>query len=43
MHDGGWFGMGGMGSYWLVPVLIVVLGILAWTIFARRRPGDGAR
>ena len=40
MHDGGWFGMGG-GTYWLIPVLIVVLGILAWGIFARRRSRDG--
>lgn len=36
MHDGGWFGMGGMGSYWLIPVLVVVIVILAWA-FARRR------
>jgi hypothetical protein len=39
MHDGGWFGMG-WGGYWLVPTLIVVLAILAWGIFARRRSRD---
>ncbi len=38
MHDGGWFGMGGMGSYWQVPVLIVVLVAVAW-LLARRRSG----
>ena len=39
MHDGGWFGMGG-AEYWLIPVLIVVLVILAWS-FARRRSRVG--
>jgi hypothetical protein len=39
MHDGGWFGMGGMGLYWQIPVLIAVLVILAWA-FARRRSRD---
>ncbi len=41
MHGGeGWFGMGG-GEYWLIPVLIVVLVVLAFGIFARRRSRDG--
>jgi hypothetical protein len=39
MHDGGWFGMGGMGLYWQIPVLIVVLVICAG-LFARRRSRD---
>lgn len=36
MHDGGWFGMAGMGLYWQLPVLIVVVVLVAW-FFARRR------
>ena len=40
MHDGGWFGMGG-AEYWLVPVLLVVLVIVALGLFARRRSQDG--
>ena len=40
MHDGGWFGMGG-AEYWLIPVLIVVLVIVALGLFARRRSRDG--
>lgn len=40
MHDGGWFGMGGMGLYWSVPVLILVVVMVAW-MFARRRSGNG--
>jgi len=40
MHDGGWFGMGGMGLYWQLPILLLVIAMLAW-FFARRRPGDG--
>jgi hypothetical protein len=40
MHDGGWFGMGGMGLYWLLPVLIVIGVLVAWAI-SRRRPGGG--
>jgi hypothetical protein len=40
MHDGGWFGMGGMALYWQIPLLIVVLVILAWAL-ARRRSRDG--
>ena len=40
MHDGGWFGMGGMGLYWLLPVLIVIVVLVAWTI-SRRRSGGG--
>lgn len=40
MHHGGWFGMDGMGSYWLIPVLIVVIVIVA-VLLARRRSGDG--
>lgn len=39
MHDGGWFGMGGAGLYWLIPVLLVVLVILVWLV-ARRRSRD---
>ncbi|HVS16154.1 MAG TPA: hypothetical protein VMV46_19730 [Thermoanaerobaculia bacterium] len=38
MHDGGWFGMSGMGLYWLLPVLIVVVVMAAWML-SRRRPG----
>jgi hypothetical protein len=40
MHDGGWFGMGGMGLYWLLPVLIVIGVLVAWAI-SRRRTGGG--
>lgn len=32
---GDWFGMGGMGFYWL-PVLIVVVVVVAW-LFTRGR------
>ncbi len=32
--------MGGMGGYWLVPALIVVLVVFA-VLFARRRSRDG--
>jgi hypothetical protein len=39
MHDGGWLGMGGMGSYWLVPALIVVLVVLALLLVRRSREG----
>jgi hypothetical protein len=39
MHDGGWLGMGGMGSYWLVPALIVVLVILGFALVRRRSRG----
>jgi hypothetical protein len=39
MHDGGWLGMGGMGSYWLVPALIVVLVVFALLFFRRSRDG----
>ena len=39
MHDGGWLGMGGMGSYWLVPVLIVVLVGFALLLVRRSRDG----
>lgn len=41
MHDGGWLGMGAMGLYWLVPVLIVLVVIAAWMPFRRR--SDGGR
>jgi len=37
MHDGGWMGMGGMGSYWLVPALIVVLVAFAVLLVRRSR------
>jgi len=40
MHDGGWFGMGGMGLYWQLPVLIAVVVIVAW-LFASRRSRSG--
>ena len=40
MHDGTWFGMGGMGLYWSVPVLILVVVMVAW-MFSRRRTRDG--
>jgi hypothetical protein len=39
MHDGGWLGMGGMGSYWLVPVLLIVLVVFALPYFRRSRGG----
>jgi cytochrome c-type biogenesis protein CcmH/NrfF len=38
MHDGDWFGMGGMGLYWQIPVLILVVVMVVW-MFARRRSG----
>jgi heme exporter protein D len=37
MHHGGWFGMGGMGFYWQLPVLIVVVVLVAWFLASRRR------
>jgi len=40
MHDGGWLGMGGMGFYWLLPVLIGLVVIVAW-MYSRRRSGGG--
>jgi hypothetical protein len=40
MHDGGWFGMGGMGLYWQLPVLIVIVAMVAW-LLARRRSAGG--
>jgi hypothetical protein len=39
MHEGGWMGMGGMNSYWLVPVLIVVIAIFALALIRRSRGG----
>ena len=39
MHDGGWLGMGGMGSYWLVLALIVVLVVFALLLVRRSRDG----
>ncbi len=39
MHDGGWFGMGGMWLYWSVPILIVV--VVAFWMFSRRRSAGG--
>ena len=38
MHGGGWFGM---GLYWQLPILILVVVMVA-LLFARRRSG-GAR
>lgn len=38
MHDGSWFGMGGMGGYWSIPALIVV--VVVALLFARRRSRD---
>jgi len=40
MHHGGWLGMGGMGLYWQLPVLILVVVALVWA-FSRRRSRDG--
>lgn len=40
MHDGAWFGMGGMGLWWSIPFLIVVVVVAIW-IFSRRRSGGG--
>jgi hypothetical protein len=40
MHDGGWLGMGGMGSYWLVPALLIVLVVFALLYFRRSRGGS---
>jgi len=42
MHDGGWLEMSGMGSHWLVPVLIVVLAVVAWGLCATTRSRDNA-
>lgn len=36
MHDGGWFGMGGMGYYGWIPVLVIVALILVWSVGRRR-------
>ena len=38
MHDGAWFGMG--GGYWVLPVLIVAIAMVAW-MYSRRRSGSG--
>ena len=40
MHDGGWFGMGGGGRYWQLPVLILVIVMVAW-MFSRGRSRRG--
>ena len=41
MHDGGWlFGMGGMGLYWQLPILILVIVMVAWAV-ARRSSKEG--
>ena len=40
MNDGGWFGMGGMGLWWAVPILILVVVMVAW-MFSGRRSGSG--
>lgn len=39
MHDG-WLGMGGMGYYWQVPVLIVIVALVVWMVVRRRAPGS---
>jgi hypothetical protein len=39
MHDGGWLGMGGMGGYWLVPALLVVIVVFAVLLVRRSRDG----
>ena len=39
MHDGGWMGMSGMSSYWLVPALIAVIVILGLALVRRRSRG----
>jgi hypothetical protein len=39
MHGGGWMGFRGMGSYWLVPALIVVLVVFAMLLVRRSRDG----
>ncbi len=36
MHDGGWFGM---GLYWQIPLVIVVVGVLASLLFRGRSRG----
>lgn len=41
MHDGSWLGMGGMGLYWLVPALIVLVVLVAR--MASRRRSEGGR
>ena len=40
MHDGGWLGMGGMGLYWQVPVLILAVVMVAW-MYSRGRSRHG--
>jgi hypothetical protein len=40
MHGAGWFGMGEVGLYWQLPILILVVMMVAW-LFARRRSGAG--
>lgn len=39
MHNGTWFGMGGMWFYW-VPLLVVVVVLLAWGVSRRRSRND---
>jgi len=41
MHDGRWLGMGGMGSYWLVPLVVVVVVLLAVLVFRGRSRRGG--
>jgi hypothetical protein len=35
MGGGGW--MGGYGGYWVPLLLIVVVGLVAWVVFQRRK------
>ena len=41
MHNGGWFGMNGMGGGWEIPVLIVVIVVVAALYFVRNRSRNG--
>jgi hypothetical protein len=35
MGGGGW--MGGYGGYWVPLLLVVVVGLVAWVVFQRRK------
>jgi hypothetical protein len=39
MNGGHWFGMSGMGAYWLVPVLIAAVVIVVFLLAKRRSAG----